>query len=240
MSKNPALMSIKDIASEVFSMTTSGGFSSEMMESYRGSVDNAVESITKIQDQYFDEGNHIGALMSEVRIAGLNASVSLVASTQNISTGQIDVNQQANMFMNNIQNSLSKLTFASKMDGQERTERKQFMGDAQCFYDQKTPENMKAIGNAIDQAIKDVMIDHSLYGVTEGLQNCIDEYGKEFVGAVYTPRVREGLADYKAPQQDNDRQKGMGLDGYSNADMERIKREFNGYAKDQKWSSLEW
>lgn len=240
MSKNPALNSIQDITSEVFSLTTSGNFPPEMMQSYRESVNDAVSAITEIQDQYFKEGNHIGALMSEVRIAGLNASVSLIASTQSISTGQININQQADMFMNNIQNNLSKLTFSSKMDSEERADKKQFMGDAQCFYEQKTPENIAAITDKLNGAVKDVMMDHRLYSVTEGLQDCVDEYGKEFVSAVYTPRVREGLAEYKEPQQDHGMVKGFGLDGYSNADIERIKREFDSHARGNEWGSIKW
>ncbi|TOJ22641.1 hypothetical protein CGI42_28880, partial [Vibrio parahaemolyticus] len=66
---------------------------------------------------------------------GLSSSVDLIASTSKVSTGQINIDQQASLFMNNIQNGLSKLTLISKMDTPEDVERKQFMADAQSFYD---------------------------------------------------------------------------------------------------------
>lgn len=240
MSNNPAFKSIKNIVSDIYSKTTSDNFSQETLDEYRGSVSETVSRLSDLQGEFVDKGDNMGAYLCELKSLGLSSSVDLIASTSKVSTGQINIDQQASLFMNNIQNGLSKLTLISKMDTPEDVERKQFMADAQSFYDQKTPEHLDSINNQIDSVVKSVMSGDKVYSVTEDLMSCVDKYGKEFCDAVYTPRQREALVEYSEPKQDKGLVKGFGLDGYSQDDIARIEREFQNHAKQKNWGKLEW
>lgn len=226
---------INAIVQDTYFKKTSNTINDAAIKNMESAANKAIDELTGLSNQYRHDDNRSGVLKCEVAKITLSESLNLIHSTLNISSVQINTDQQGANFLGNLQSKLTELVTPNDYDDAATSAKKTFMYEAQMMYAEKRPN----IQNQIDQRIVDIIspvLQTPLFNAAVKLFDCSRESSQNFVQMVHTPAVRFDNEPYREPKQDPT----LTRNTLSAEQIKRVeaefKEEYQRHAKDPSWN----